>query len=579
MATSGSINTSAYEGRYLQLAWERTGTNIAANPATSTIHWALTGAGSASSSWYYAGPFNVEINGQKVYQSSNRVQLYEGTLVASGTLTIAHSADGTCNFGAYVSAAIFSSSVNVDGSGSWALDALPRASSISCGTLTMGTAGTITITSASTEFVHKLSYRFGAVAEEIVTTTGGGTVSWAPPLSLASQIPAKTADIAAMTCQTYSGGTLIGSQTIAVTFVVPESVVPTISGITVSPVSDVYFVSSRGLYVAGLSKARVQTAAAGAYGSTISQIAITGGGSGADWTSAALVAGTQTIVVTATDSRGRQAIDGRQITVLPYSPPAVTGLTYTRGHYVSGVWSEDAMGDDVKIDFAIGLALTDQGNVCDYTVAVTGQSDQNVVAVAAGKKTHYFTGIGVDNSLVATVTAADSCGTYSQATRVIVTVNVDANYNPAIHSLRFGGVAEDPNTVRVSKPAIFDKAVTLPSGALADYIVEVGISGIWTYRKWASGIVECWGCVIYQNAKINALISNKYYWEMARIAYPSGLFANVPIESPTLMPIYGAQWGTPAANTKDETGVYGIWSDTQQTVNLQINFHVAGAWK
>lgn len=26
-----------------------------------------------------------------------------------------------------------------------------------------------------------------------------------------------------------------------------------------------------------------------------------------------------------------------------------------------------------------------------------------------------------------------------------------------------------------------------------DYIVEEGTSGIWTYRKWNSGIAECWG--------------------------------------------------------------------------------------
>lgn len=30
----------------------------------------------------------------------------------------------------------------------------------------------------------------------------------------------------------------------------------------------------------------------------------------------------------------------------------------------------------------------------------------------------------------------------------------------------------------------------------ADYIVEQGTSGIWTYRKWNSGIAECWGRVI-----------------------------------------------------------------------------------
>ena len=26
-----------------------------------------------------------------------------------------------------------------------------------------------------------------------------------------------------------------------------------------------------------------------------------------------------------------------------------------------------------------------------------------------------------------------------------------------------------------------------------DYVVEEGTSGIWTYRKWNSGIAECWG--------------------------------------------------------------------------------------
>ena len=36
----------------------------------------------------------------------------------------------------------------------------------------------------------------------------------------------------------------------------------------------------------------------------------------------------------------------------------------------------------------------------------------------------------------------------------------------------------------------------LPSVAV-DYIVEQGTSGIWTYRKWNSGIAECWGTNSY----------------------------------------------------------------------------------
>ena len=35
--------------------------------------------------------------------------------------------------------------------------------------------------------------------------------------------------------------------------------------------------------------------------------------------------------------------------------------------------------------------------------------------------------------------------------------------------------------------------VAPPQAEVADCIVEQGTSGIWNYRKWASGIAECWG--------------------------------------------------------------------------------------
>ena len=35
---------------------------------------------------------------------------------------------------------------------------------------------------------------------------------------------------------------------------------------------------------------------------------------------------------------------------------------------------------------------------------------------------------------------------------------------------------------------------------IADYIVETGTSGIWTYRKWNSGIAECWAYWSADNA-------------------------------------------------------------------------------
>ena len=48
----------------------------------------------------------------------------------------------------------------------------------------------------------------------------------------------------------------------------------------------------------------------------------------------------------------------------------------------------------------------------------------------------------------------------------------------------------------------------------ADYVVEEGTSGIWTYRKWSSGKVDCWG----------SASSSSLTW----YAYPTGLYYNSP---------------------------------------------------
>lgn len=62
-----------------------------------------------------------------------------------------------------------------------------------------------------------------------------------------------------------------------------------------------------------------------------------------------------------------------------------------------------------------------------------------------------------------------------------------------------------------------------------DYIVEEGTSGIWTYRKWASGIAECW-CAEQQESSANPTGSEGNVWWRGRdaILFPSGLFISIP---------------------------------------------------
>jgi len=128
MATSGSFNTTDYEGRYLRFAWALQSQSYDNN--NSVIAWTLTGAGQGSATWYKAGNFKVTINGVVVYLSATRINLYNGTQVASGTLTIAHENDGTKTFSVSAEAAIHVNEVNVSGSDSYELPAINRYASI-----------------------------------------------------------------------------------------------------------------------------------------------------------------------------------------------------------------------------------------------------------------------------------------------------------------------------------------------------------------------------------------------------------------------------------------------------------------
>ncbi|MBQ9314881.1 MAG: hypothetical protein IJ220_07865 [Clostridia bacterium] len=123
MATSGSFDTGGYNGKHLTFSWYRSNSPNGADNY-SDITWTLKGAG--GSGWHMAGDFNVWIDGDNVYSNATRIQLYNGTTVASGTKRIYHNNDGSRSFSASVSASIYTYAVDKTGSGSWTLDSIPR---------------------------------------------------------------------------------------------------------------------------------------------------------------------------------------------------------------------------------------------------------------------------------------------------------------------------------------------------------------------------------------------------------------------------------------------------------------------
>lgn len=354
MASNGSFNTSGYDGRYLIFSWTEKSQSVPNN--TTTISWTLKGAG-GSSMWYMSGNFKVVIDGVTVYSSAARIQLSNGTTVASGTYTLQHNAEGKKSFTASAEAGIYTVAVNCRGTGTFTLDTIPRAStpSVSSSSVFMGSAVTINTNRASTAFTHDLAYSFAGSAYVTIRNGVGASYSWTTP-DLASKIPSATSGTVTIRCITKNGSTTVGTKTITMTLKVPTSVVPSVS--TVSAVEAVDGLAAQfGAFVKGKSKIKVTISAAGAKGSTIKSYSTTLAGktyTGGSFTTQEVGAsGSVAMVTTVTDSRGRTAKKTTTLTVLDYSTPTISALQVYR---VNDAGEDDQDGVYIAIRYAYAVA-------------------------------------------------------------------------------------------------------------------------------------------------------------------------------------------------------------------------------
>lgn len=122
----GSFNTTSCEGRYLVFDWAVDRTNVEEN--YKEIQWSVYGAGVGG--YVTCGNFKVLIDGEVVYSSSDRINVWQGTVIASGMKRIYHNGDGTRTFNASVEAGIYEYAVNCYGTYAWELQTISRYANI-----------------------------------------------------------------------------------------------------------------------------------------------------------------------------------------------------------------------------------------------------------------------------------------------------------------------------------------------------------------------------------------------------------------------------------------------------------------
>lgn len=106
------------------------------------------------------------------------------------------------------------------------------ASRVACASFNLGTNTTITITRDNKAYTHTLKYSFNGASGTIATKTSQTSIVWTPPVSeFYSKIPNTTSGYGKITCETYSGNTLIGTTTAGFyAYAVKSACLPTVSG-------------------------------------------------------------------------------------------------------------------------------------------------------------------------------------------------------------------------------------------------------------------------------------------------------------------------------------------------------------
>lgn len=370
MGTSSALSTSNQYIKY-KITITQNSQSVTNNTSnvTVSVKFYRTNTGYET---YGTGTVYCKINGttySAAVTSSQKIT-NSGIVLFSKTLNIAHSADGTKKLtcSAWIDHQRVTSS---EQSYSQTLTTIPRKSSLAASNGTLNTAQTLTVTRQSSSFTHTITYTCGTASGTVCTKSSSTSISFTPPLSLASQNTTGTSVSIKFTITTYNGSTSLGANTKTISCTIPASVKPSCS-ISVSDATGYY--DKYGAYVKGYSKLKVTVTPTLAYNSPIASYSVKANGS--TYTKASFTTGViqetldnlslSTALVTATvkDKRGRTSEQASAaISVYNYSLPQITALKVKR---CDANGTENAKGEYAMVTFSAKITTLGGKNTAAY---------------------------------------------------------------------------------------------------------------------------------------------------------------------------------------------------------------------
>ena len=339
MASSFTLKSNSYDGRYLQLDCKQT-KDIATNK--SKIEWTLSSKG-GSVNYYSTGPTSVSINGTEVYSSARKdwdskvFPAAKGS--TSGTITVSHNTNGDKSIAVSFTTAIYVGATSTY-KGPWTLDSIPRQAELtSSPNFTDLDNPTIYYKNPAGNSVTTLQacISLAATTDDIkyrnISKTGtSDPLSYKFPLTDAERdLLRNNTTSGSRTVYFYirtiiGGNTFYSKQAKTLTIVENENTKPTVSMVATLDNGSLPSQFS-GLYIQGKSKLQVQLSATGKYKATIQSYSATLDGktyNSAKFTTDAIkTANTVSLIGYAKDSRKFTGSTKQSFDVISYSKPLV----------------------------------------------------------------------------------------------------------------------------------------------------------------------------------------------------------------------------------------------------------------
>lgn len=252
----------------------------------------------------------------------------------------------------------------------------PAASKVSAPNGTLSTSLPLTVTRYNTGFMHTITYKCGTVSGTVVTKSSATTVAWdntnGNVSALAAQNTVGLSVNVTFTITTYSGTSVIGTESTTVSMAAPADARPSVA-LKVEDAAG--YLAKYGAYVQGKSKLKITATPALAYSSPIKTYVITADGKTYSTTPVTtdVIQGKDTLTVTAkvTDARSQPSnVASTDITVLAYSKPSIAVIAYR----CNSSGEADVEGSYMRIGFTSTITSLNGKNSATYSITYSGAS-------------------------------------------------------------------------------------------------------------------------------------------------------------------------------------------------------------